>query len=58
MFFIVKTPTWHIPSANNSLANWIIFFFEISLWVHFEAYVKSRFMVTKSTPDPKIFLPK
>ncbi|CDW72233.1 UNKNOWN [Stylonychia lemnae] len=58
MFFIVKTPTWFVPSAYNSLAYWVIFLFEISLWVHYEAYVKSRFMINKTTLDPKLFLSK
>lgn len=56
MFFVIKTPSWFVPSANNSLAYWIIFYFEISLWVHFEAHEKNRFRVTKETLDPKIFI--
>jgi hypothetical protein len=36
-------PIWFEPKENNSLATWIIFFLEISLWLHYEAYIKSKF---------------
>eukprot|EP00347_Sterkiella_histriomuscorum_P003090 403365629 len=57
--FVVKTPSWFVPYSNNSLANWIIFYFEISLWIHYEAYVRPRFRgTTKDTLDSTIFIPK
>ncbi len=58
LFFVVKTPVWFKPESNNSITNWIIFYLEISLWVHYYAYVKSRFRNTKETLNPKIFISK
>ncbi len=46
--FNTKSPTWFDTIGNNSLAYWIIFFLEISLWVHYQAYVRGQFKTTAS----------
>lgn len=58
-FFITKTPAWFIPSVNNSLASYIIFYLEISLWMHYEAYVRGKFRTQKQESlDANFFIDK
>jgi hypothetical protein len=41
-----------------SLAACVVFFLEVSLWVHYNAYVKGLYRVTKEELNPKMFIKK
>ena len=57
--FNTKTPIWFDLEDYNSLSYWIIFYLEISLWIHYLAYVRSMFKVAPETLPNKhsIFMP-
>ena len=38
--FNSRTPIWFDASESNSLSYWIIFYLEISLWIHYLSYVR------------------
>ena len=58
-FFNTKSPLWFHPSSSYvSLPACIVFFLEISLWVHYNAYVKGLYRVTKEDLNAKIFVKK
>lgn len=41
--FTTRTPVWFDQSQPQSLAFWIILYLEISLWVHYDTYVKGLY---------------
>ena len=43
--FNSRTPIWFDASESNSLSYWIIFYLEISLWIHYLSYVRGQFRV-------------
>lgn len=53
-----KTPIWFNPIRHVSLAACVVFFLEVSLWVHYNAYVKGLYRVTKDDLNPKMFIKK
>jgi hypothetical protein len=59
--FQTQMPVWFNPAENNSLATWVIFYLEISLWVHYEAYVRNGFKAEggfNENLNKHIFIPK
>jgi hypothetical protein len=59
-FMITKAPVWFNPNAHVSLSACVVFFLEISLWVHYNAYVRGTYKATqgKDELNPKLFLKK
>lgn len=51
--FSTKTPVWFDLGECNSLAYWVIFYMEISLWVHYMAFVRQQLR-----PTSPIFIPR
>ncbi len=56
--FTTKTPTWFDANESLSLSYWIIFYYEIALWVHYLAYVRGTFAQHDSVLNRAIFVNK
>jgi hypothetical protein len=49
---------WFAANEHNSLAYWIIFFLEISLWVHYLSYVRGYFRQQDASLNRQLFIRK
>ena len=56
--FNTKTPIWFQPNEHNSMAYWIIFYLEISLWVHYLSYVNGHYRLDQSIINKQLFIKK
>lgn len=59
-WFSTQSPVWFDSKSYNSLAYWIIFYLEISLWTHYLAYIRGMFRSNSDSQqlNKSIFLSK